>query len=300
VDAVIELTTGKREGSTPIEPPDAPAPRPSTVIEARTGWNAIGPALSELWRYRELLAFLTWRDVKVRYKQTVLGAAWAVIQPLATMVAFTLFLRRAAGGSDSDVPYPLFVFAGLLPWTFLSNAVGTAGQSLISNHNLVTKVYFPRLVVPLGAVAAGLVDLAVASLVLLGLMLAYGVVPSVGVLMVPLIFAMMVACASGMGIFLAALTVSYRDFRHVLPFLTQFWMFATPAIYLQGNGLGAGIMKFLPLNPAQGLIENLRQALLGGPLNWTSLAVSSAVSLTLLAAGTLYFIRVERRFADVI
>jgi lipopolysaccharide transport system permease protein len=284
-----------------------PAPRsaldrasepPVTVIERRPGWRFLD--LGELWRYRELLFFLVWRDVKVRYKQTVLGAAWAVLQPFATMVVFSLFFARAAGADAGDVPYPLFVFAGLLPWFFFSNAVASAGQSVVGNQNLVTKVYFPRLLIPMGAVGAGLVDFAVAFTMLLGLMAFYGVGPGWGLLLAPLLALALVVAALGVGALLSALTVAYRDFRYVTPFLVQLWMFATPAIYLQGDAAGPTARLLLPLNPAYGLIENFRAAVLGGAFNGYSLAVSGGVSLALLALGCFYFRRVERNFADVI
>jgi lipopolysaccharide transport system permease protein len=270
-----------------------------TIIERRPGWQVID--LAELWRYRELLAFLIWRDVAVRYKQTILGVAWAVLQPLATMVVFSLFFRRLAGGAATGVPYPLFVFAGLLPWIFLANAVGTAGQSLIGNQNLVTKVYFPRLLIPAGAVGAGLVDLAISSGMLLVLMLYYGAAPGWGLpLAIPLVLGLVVA-ALGVGTLLAALTVAYRDFRHVVPFLVQLWMFATPAIYAQAEDVvGPRWRALLPLNPAHGLIDNFRRAVLGDPLDGYSLAVSGAVAAALFLIGCLYFRRVESSFADVI
>jgi lipopolysaccharide transport system permease protein len=276
----------------------APAGEPPvTVIERRSGWDWREAAA--LWRYRELLFFLVWRDVKVRYKQTALGAAWAVLQPFATMVVFSLFFRRMAG-DPGGLPYPLFAFAGLLPWFFFSNAIASAGQSVVGNQNLVTKVYFPRLIIPMGAVGAGLVDFAVAFALLLGLMAFYGVAPGWGFLLVPVLSLGLVVAALGVGTLLSALTVAYRDFRHLVPFLVQLWMFATPAVYAAGDVLGPRWTPLLPLNPAYGLIENFRAAVLGTEFNAYSLAVSGGVSLALLAAGWLYFRRVERGFADVI
>ena len=277
----------------------AAASLPETVIERRHGWQFID--LGELWRYRELLFFLTWRDVKVRYKQTVLGAAWAILQPLATMLVFSLFFRKAAASTTSDVPYSLFVLAGLVPWMFFSNAVAQAGQSVVGSQNLVTKIYFPRLMIPMGSVAAGLVDFAIASAMLLVMMVYFGVHWTLGMLAVPAIVLGLVIAALGVGVLLSALTVAYRDFRHVVPFLVQFWMFATPCIYLQQEGaVGPRTQLLLPLNPAYGLIANFRSALLGEPFDFYSLAVSSAVGVVILLVGCFYFRRVENRFADII
>ena len=290
------------EPPTPVPPagPDPTADWPVTVVERRPGWRPFD--LRELWRFRELLYFLTWRDVKVRYKQTALGAAWAVLQPLATMVVFALFLGRAAGLTrDLPYSYALFVLAGLLPWTFFANAIGAAGGSVVANQNLVTKVYFPRLLIPMAAVGAGLVDLLIAFAMLLVLMPFFGVWPGWGVLWVPLVLGLLVLAALGVGTLLGALTVAYRDFRYVVPFLVQLWMFATPSIYMQADRVVAeGWLWLLPLNPAYGLVVNFRQAVLGGPLDWYALAVSGAVGLALLLAGCLYFRRVERSFADII
>jgi lipopolysaccharide transport system permease protein len=256
--------------------------------------------VAELWAYRELLFFLVWRDVKVRYKQTVLGAAWAVAQPVAAMLVFTLFLGRL-GAVPSDLPYPLFVFAGLLPWTFFANAVTATGQSVVGNQGLVTKVYFPRLIIPMSAAGAPLVDFGIAFVLLLGMALAYGVLPGWGALLVPALVLGLVVAALGVGALLAALTVAYRDFRHVVPFLVQVWMFATACIYLEaGAVVGPRWQAVLPLNPAYGLVANFRQAVTGRPLDLYSLAVSGSVSLALFVLGCAYFRRVERTFADVI
>jgi lipopolysaccharide transport system permease protein len=276
-----------------------PASDVVTVLEPRPGWQVID--FRELWRYRELLFFLTWRDVKIRYKQTVLGAAWAILQPLATMVVFSLFFAKAAANPSSQVPYPLFVLAGLVPWMFFSNAIAQAGQSVVGSSNLVTKVYFPRLIIPMGAVGAGLVDLAIALGMLLLMMLWYGIVPGLSFVLVPFLTLGLVVAALGVGTLLSALTVAYRDFRHVVPFMVQLWMFATPSIYMQaGSDTGSRLRYLLPLNPAYGLIANFRQAMLGGPIEGYSLGVSGAVSAVLLLTGCLYFRRVERDFADII
>ncbi|HUY91130.1 MAG TPA: ABC transporter permease [Pirellulales bacterium] len=283
------------EAATPASAPELPV----TIIERRPGWKFVD--LGEMWRYRELLYFLVWRDVKVRYKQTVLGAAWAILQPLTMMIVFSLFLGRLGNMAHGDWPYPLFVFAGLLPWTFFATAIAQAGSSVIGNQNLVTKVYFPRLFIPLGAVGAALVDLAIACGMLAVLMLYYGVWPAGAVVLLPVLVLMLAVAATGVGVMLSALTVAYRDFRYVVPFLVQIWMFATPTIYMQADKVVSPKWhSVLPLNPVFGLILNFRQAALGGPLDWYAFTVSSAVSLVLLLVGCLYFRRVERSFADII
>src|SRR5260370_15482111 len=272
---------------------------PEMIIERRSGWHLVN--LRELWRYRELLYFLVWRDVKVRYKQTVLGAAWAVLQPLAMMLVFSLFFGRYAGLPSAKIPYPLFVFAGLLPWFFFANALGSAGHSVIGNQNLITKVYFPRLLIPTGAVAVCLVDWIIGFGVLLLMMVGYGESPRWTLILVPFLMSALVMASLGIGTWLSALTVAYRDFRYVIPFMIQLWMFATPCIYMQTSAiLNPNWSYVLPLNPAHGLIANFRAAMLGRDLDPYSLIVSLSVSLMLLILGCLYFQRVERSFADVI
>jgi lipopolysaccharide transport system permease protein len=272
---------------------------PVTVVERRSGWRLVDGG--ELWRYRELLFFLAWRDVKVRYKQTALGVAWAVLQPVATMAVFTLFLGRLAAAPASGVAYPLFVFAGILPWTLFANAVTAASSSVVGNQSLVSKVYFPRLIIPLSAVAASLVDFAVAFGVLVVLMLWHGATPGWGLLLAPVLLFGLVITAVGVGTLLAALTVAYRDFRYVVPFGVQLAMFATPCIYLQTEAvLDPGGRALLLLNPVHGLIDNFRRAMLGGPLEWPSLAAATGLGLLCLLLGCLYFRRVERSFADII
>jgi lipopolysaccharide transport system permease protein len=270
-----------------------------TVIERRPGWKLFD--VRELWRYRELLFFLTWRDVKVRYKQTVLGAAWAVLQPLATMIVFSLFLGRLGNMAHGEWPYPPFVFAGLLPWTFFSTAITQAGASVIGNQSLVTKVYFPRLFIPAAPVGAALVDLAVACGMLIVLMFGYGVTPGWNIIFAPLLVLGLALAALGVGVMLSALTVAYRDFRYMVPFMVQLWMFATPTIYMQADQVVSPKWhSLLPFNPAFGLILNFRQACLNGPMDWHALGVSLTMSLVFLAGGCLYFRRVERTFADII
>ncbi len=271
-----------------------------TVIERRPGWQVIN--FREIWRYRELLLILTWRDIKVRYKQTVLGIAWAVIQPLTMMLFFSLFLGRVAGMDSSGIPYPVFVFAGLLPWIFFSGAIVASAQSVVGNQSLVTKIYFPRLLIPLSSAGAFFVDLLIGFVILIALMAAYGIIAGLWSLVtVPLIVCGLVVAALGMGILLAALTVEYRDFRHIVPFLVQLWMFATPSIYMNAIDVaGPRGAVILPFNPAYGLIANFRAAVLGRPLDMYSLTVSTSVAVALLLAGCLYFRRVERGFADIV
>ena len=218
-----------------------------------------------MWKYRELLFFLTWRDVKVRYKQTALGAAWAILQPLMTMIVFSIFFGRLAGVSSGSVPYPLFAFAGLLPWTFFSNAISGAGMSVVGSERLITKIYFPRLIIPISAVGAGLVDFLIACGMLGVLMACYRVAPPPAVVLAPLFVGGLFIAAVGMGSLLAALNVAYRDFRYVIPFMVQLWMFCTPTIYMQSNRVAHSHWRFLlPLNPAYGLISNFRACVLGG------------------------------------
>ncbi len=282
-------------------PPEAAPPEPPmTVIRPASGWQLIN--LRELWQFRDLLYFLTWRDVKVRYKQTLLGAAWAILQPAMMMVVFTVFFGKLAKVSSGGVAYPLFVYAGLLPWTFFATAVANAGNSVIGSERLITKIYFPRLAIPFTAVAAAVVDFALAFGLLLVLMLCYGVVPGAAVLLAPLFFALILLAALGVGTLLAALNVAYRDFRYVIPFLLQLGMFATPSVYMD---LGAGepdgiVATLLALNPMTGLVAAFRAATLGGPIPWDHVALSSVVVVALFVAGCLYFRKVEDGFADII
>ena len=273
---------------------------PVVVIEPRRPWSIV--ELRELWRYRELLFILTWRDIKVRYKQSVLGIAWAILQPLATMIVFSIFFGRVGNmATDGQVPYPVFVLAGLLPWFFFANAISSASQSVVGNQTLITKVYFPRLLIPMGAVAAGLVDFAISFVLLAVMMLVFALLPSTQILLLPLLVGLLVMASLGIGVLLSALTVKYRDFRHIVPFMIQLWMFATPAIYMQkADHMSPALRSLLPLNPAQGLIQNFRAAVLGGTIDFYSLGVSAAMSLILLAIGCFYFRRVEKSFADVI
>jgi len=278
--------------------PPRPAELPWSMIESRPGWRFVD--LAELWQFRELLGFLIWRDVKVRYKQTILGAAWAILQPLAQMAVFSVFFGRMVELPTEGVPYPLFAFAGLLAWNFFGNSIGNAGNSMVGNQSLISKVYFPRLFLPASAIGVGLVDFAIAFVMLLILMLYYGVGLSLSLLLTPLMILGLAAASLGVGALLAALTVAYRDFRYVVPFMVQLWMFATPSIYMDARVVGPRWQWLLPLNPAYGLILNFRHAALGEALDWYSLSVSLAVTLVLLLVGCLYFRRVERTLADII
>ena len=269
------------------------------TLEAQPGWRLID--FGEVWKYRELLYFMTWRDIKVRYKQTVLGAAWAILQPLATMLAFSLFFGRLAANPASGVPYPLFVLTGLLPWTFFANAMSSASQSVVGNQGLVTKVYFPRLIIPMGAVAAGLVDFAIALGLLMLTMAYYRFAPGAAIVWAPVLILCLITIAFGAGTLLAALTVEYRDFRHIIPFMLQIWMFATPAIYLQEDSTtGSRLGMLTALNPLNRLISGFRAAMLGGHIDPLSQVPSLLWGLAALIAGSFYFRRVERRFADII
>jgi lipopolysaccharide transport system permease protein len=291
-------------------PPAIDPPRPVesqvpvTIIEARPGWQLVD--VDELWRYRELLGFLIWRDVKVRYKQTVLGAAWAVLQPLATMLVFTLFLGDVVRDRNSSIPYPLFVFCGMLLWTSFANAVSNASSSVVASQNMVTKIYFPRLLIPLGAIGAVGVDLLVGTVMLSVLMVGYfaaGYTIVIGwkIVFAPFLVLALAMAATGLGTLLAALTVAYRDFRHVVPFLIQLGVFATPSIFVQESMMfGPRGRAVLMLNPVHGLIVNFRAAVLDLPMDLTALGVALFLSLALLAIGCLYFRRVERQFADII
>ncbi|MDY3561492.1 ABC transporter permease [Gemmata sp. JC673] len=286
-------------GDAPVTPaPTAPgAEPPLSVIEP--GTRAL-PDLRELWRYRELLFFLALRDVKIRYKQTVFGVGWAVAQPLATMGVFALFLGRIAGVGAGVEHYPLFVFAGMVAWAFFSNTVTSAANSVVANERLITKVYFPRLAIPLSTVGVGLFDLVIASLLLAAMAAWFGAAPAWSVLVLPLVVLALAVSAAGVGVLLSALIVAQRDFRFVLGFGVQLWMFATPSLYVPAEALGPRAQALLPLNPAHGLVAAFRQAALGGPFDWYAFAVSAAVGTAVAVAGLAYFRRTERSFADTI
>jgi lipopolysaccharide transport system permease protein len=322
----LEAATPTAEESGPA--PAGPAPVPAvTRICPPQGWQWIN--LDELWRFRELIYFLVWRDVKVRYKQTLLGAAWAILQPLLMMFIFTIFFGRLAGVPSEGFPYPLFAFTGLLPWTFFATAIANAGNSVVGSERLITKIYFPRLAIPFAAVGAAVVDFLVAFSLLAVMMVYYQVAPGPGLLLLPAVCLAIVLAALGVGTLLAALNVAYRDFRYVIPFLVQVWMFSTPSVYMQipdgsspviektapaelkpgapsvppGAEIHAGrglVGTALALNPMTGLISAFRGAVLGGSIPYGKLAASSACALLVFVGGCLYFRRVEDRFADII
>jgi lipopolysaccharide transport system permease protein len=268
-----------------------------TIIEPQSGWHLLD--VKELSAYRELLIALTMRDIKIRYKQTLLGSAWAIIQPVMMMVVFSIFFGGLAKMPSDGYPYPIFVYAALLPWTFFANAITSSANSVVGSANLVSKVYFPRLIIPLASIGSGLVDFAIAAAVLLLLMLYYGVGWTFNLLMVPFLVAGAALTALGVGTCLAALHVAYRDFRYVLPFLVQFWLFATPVVY-PASLVPPGWQWALYLNPMAGVIEGFRSAFLGKPFDVTGMSVSFLVAILLFCAGIAYFQKVERRFADII
>ena len=274
-----------------------PSEQPLVSIRAGGKWAAID--VNSLWAYRELLYFLTWRDVKVRYKQTALGAAWAIIQPLFTMIIFSIFFGKLAGMPSDGIPYPLFAYAGLLPWTFFSNAVNSSGNSLVGSANLITKVYFPRMIIPGAAVAAGLIDLLVAFVILIVLMVYYQVGVTVHILMLPVLIVLTTLLAIGVGMWMSALNVKYRDIRYALPFAIQLWMFATPIIYPLSL-VPEHWRWLLKINPLSGIIEGYRSSFFGRPFDWQSLSISALITLVVLVYAAYDFRRMERTFADIV
>ncbi len=270
---------------------------PLVVIQPTGNWRLV--SLKDLWAYRELLFFLTWRDVKVRYKQTALGAAWAILQPLFMMIIFTIFFGRLAGVDSAGIPYPLFALAGLVPWTFFSNAITASGNSLVGSSNLITKVYFPRLIVPAAAMLAGLVDFALAFLLFCVLMIYYAVVPTAHVLFLPVLILLTALFALGVGTWMAALNVKYRDVRFALPFLIQIWLFVSSVI-MPSSALGSKWQWVLRLNPMSGIIEGYRSALFGLPFDWPAIGIAAAITVLVLIYAIYSFARVERSFADII
>ena len=271
---------------------------PVIVVKPSKGWITL--KLDELWEYKELLYFLAWRDIKIRYKQTVLGAAWAIIQPFFTMVVFSLFFGRLAKVPSDGIPYPIFAYAALVPWTFFANGLSQSSHSLVGSANLIKKVYFPRLVVPISSVISGVFDFILAFLVLLGLMLYYGIFPTLNIVWLPFLLLLTITTSLGVGLWLSALNVQFRDVRYTVPFLTQFWLFATPIAY-PSSLLSEPWRTLYGINPMVGVVEGFRWALLGtdtapGPI----IIVSSVVATALLIGGAFYFRRLERSFADVV
>lgn len=280
------------------EPPKTKTEIPVLLIKPSKGWVSL--KLGEVWEYRELLYFLTWRDIKVRYKQTALGAAWAIIQPFFTMVVFSIFFGKLAGMPSDKIPYPIFAYAALVPWTFFANGLSQSSNSLVGNSNLITKVYFPRLTIPISAVLSGVVDFVLAFVVLLAMMVYYGLIPTINILWLPLFLLLAFITSLGVGLWLSALNVEYRDVRYVLPFVIQFWMFATPIAY-PSTLLAQPWRTLYGLNPMVGVVEGFRWALLGtdtapGPI----ILASSFAAVVILISGAFYFRRVEKTFADIV
>ena len=271
---------------------------PTILIEPPRRWEALG--LREFWRYRELLYFLIWRDIKVRYKQTVIGAAWAILQPFLTMIVFSVIFGGLIGVPSGGVPYPIFSYTGLLPWSFFAAALNRSSNSLIYDSNLISKIYFPRLILPFSAVLAMTLDFAAAFIILLAMMFFYGIVPGIAVLTVPFFLLLALMTALGCGLWLSALNVKYRDVVYVIPFLTQLWFFITPVIY-PSSVIPAAWQALYSLNPMVGVIEGFRWALLGtAPAPSASILISTAAVIALLGGGLFYFRRMENEFADVI
>jgi len=267
------------------------------VIRPPSGFSGIG--LVDLWRFRELLLFLTWRDIKVRYKQTLLGAAWAILQPFLTMIIFTVVINHI-GRVHTPIPYPLFALSTLALWYYFSNGVNLTSSSLVASAALITKVYFPRVSVVLSPILAGLVDFCLAFLLVAGAMVYYGFGPPLQALLVPLFVLLAGLMALGLGLVLSALNVTYRDIRYAVPFTLQLWLWATPVAY-PGGAVPAKFKLLYTLNPMTGVVEDYRWALLGlGPVHLTSLAVSIGTAIVLVVGGAVYFSRAERAFADVI
>src|SRR5829696_6995909 len=297
MNATTTRATSDERSPTALPPGHEAAAR-LTVIQPSRGWVPL--RLRELWEYRELLYFLTWRDVKVRYKQTALGAAWAVIQPFFMMIVFSLFFGKLGGIPSDGIPYPVFAFCALLPWQLFAHALSESSNSLVANERLITKVYFPRLIVPISAVLGGLVDFAIAFVILLGMMAYYGIMPTVRVVRLPLFLLFAVMTALGVGLWLSALNVQYRDVRYTIGFLTQFWLFATPVAY--PSSIVPERWRWLyGLNPMAGVVEGFRWALLGKTEGAGAMLVVSILAVILICIGGLYYFRrMEQTFADVV
>ncbi|HSM54650.1 MAG TPA: ABC transporter permease [Candidatus Sulfomarinibacteraceae bacterium] len=284
----------QREDGSPKERENQPV----TIIKPSHGWVPID--FRELWEYRDLLYFFVWRDIKVRYKQTILGVSWAIIQPFFTMVIFSIFFGRLAQVPSDDLPYPLFSYAALVPWTFFANALTQASNSLVMNASMVKKIYFPRLLMPSATIFAGVVDFFLAFLVLLGMMVAFGYAPTANTVWLPLFLLLALVTSLGVGIWLTALNVQFRDVRYTVPFLTQAWLFATPIAY-PSSLLEEPWRTLYGINPMAGVVEGFRWALLGtdtapGPI----IIVSAIVATIIMVSGVYYFRRMEKRFADIV
>lgn len=286
------VETSARSASPHILPDE-----PLFIIQPSKSWEALD--LRAIWTYRELLYFLTLRDVKVRYKQTVLGVAWVVMQPLLTTLVFTAFLGRVVHVPTDGVPYPLFVYAGMLPWSFFNGAIASSSNSIVGNAHLITKTYFPRVLIPVSAVTARLLDFAISFVVLVALMAYYGVGVTRGILMLLALVALVTLLALGVGMAASALNVRYRDIGVIMPLLLQLWMFSSPVVY-PVSALPANWQRLYSLNPMVGIIEGFRASLLGRSFDWTALAISTAFSAALLACAAFSFRRMETHFADIV
>ncbi len=272
--------------------------QPITIIEPKKGWVPID--FKEIWKYRELFYFLTKRDIKVRYKQTVLGGLWAIIQPFCTMVVFSIFFGRLAKLPSDGIPYPIFVYAGLLPWTYFTNSITNSGNSLVGSANLITKVYFPRVIIPASASLAGLLDFFIAMTILFVMMVYYGLYPGIEIVILPFLIGLTFLCAVGVGLWLSAMNVQYRDIRYAIPFIIQIWMFVSPVIY-PASLVTERYKWVLALNPMGGVINAFRACVLGHKsVDWMILCVSTMTILVLFFSGLYYFRRMEKTFADVV
>ncbi len=294
--SLVEPTSGRSFISQREDDPSL-SDDPLVLIEAEDRGSSLD--LRELWAYRELLYFLTWRDNKIRYKQTLLGVTWAIIQPLFAMLMFTLLFGRLARMPSDGIPYPLFAYAGLLPWTFFANAVTNSGNSLVGSSSLITKVYFPRMIIPAAAVAAGLLDFAIAFLLIIPLLIVYGIALTWSLLLLPLFIILATVLALGVGMWASALNVRYRDVRYALPFAIQLWLFASPVIY-PSSIMPAKWRWVLLLNPMTGIIEGFRSSLFGRSFDWAAILLAAALTLIFLFYSTYFFRRVEETFADVV
>ncbi len=293
------MTVSNPVSETPTPPPALPASDVITIIKPIRGWMPLD--LREVWSYRELLFFFTWRDIKVRYKQTILGATWAIIQPVFSMVIFSIFFGKLAKIPSDGIPYPIFNFTGLLPWTFFANALTNASNSLVRDAHLIKRVYFPRLVIPISAVMGGLPDFLLAFVILIGMMIGYGLFPTASsILLLPLCMLLALMTSLGVGLWLAAVNAQFRDVRYVVPFLVQFWMYATPVVY-PSSLLEQPWRTLYGLNPMVSVVEGFRWSLLGkGDPSMTMFAVSIVMAAIIMISGAYFFRRMERQFADVV
>ncbi len=290
----MEESQNKTYANSPVNKVDKV---PMTMIRPARGWASLN--LSELWKHRDLLYFFTWRDIKLRYKQTLLGFAWAILQPFLAMIIFSLFFGGLAQISSNDIPYPVFVYSALLSWTLFAESCNRSTASMVANANIIQKVYFPRIALPLSSVMSPLVDFAIAFTILIAMMAYFGIIPTINVIFLPLFVLMASITSLGVGLWLSALNVQYRDFQYVVPFMVQIWMFASPVVY-PASLVPESYQLLYGLNPMVGVIEGFRWALFGTPMPGMITIASVFISLTLLVTGLLYFTRVEKTFADTV